>query len=900
MMLLILLCTGIISKASAQDAPAREMRSAWVATVWRLDWPQTLISSTGNETQINKQKQQMTQLLDSLSLNNFNAINFQVRSRCDAMYRSSYEPWSSDLVDERGMDPGWDPLEWTVQECHKRGLECHAWLNPYRYESVAGQWDGTPNAYRAEHPDWIMDVTASNGTTASILNPGRPEVTQRICDIIAEIITNYDVDGVLFDDYFYLSGTKTSHDGDLYDAYKANGGTLSINDWRRDNVNRMIGAVYTTIKSIKPWVRFGVSPAGIACTNQSVADQYGIPRCPTGSDWQYSDIFSDPIAWVSQQNLDFISPQIYWTIGNNTDYKKAAQWWSMVAHRWNRHMYVSHSISELTGSSKAPGMSMLENTVMAQDPEYASGPNSGTFAEYVRQINLNREYNEDDAPGSIFYSAKYLYRTAPLFSHYLRNNAFQTHCLLPAMTWMPCELPGLPQNVTMNGSKVIWTAENNMRYSVYAFPEGTSVQQMVRDPKYLLGVSYSDQFTLPSKYLSGYKVAVATLDRYGNESGLALPGQPTGNMAAPVLTYPAANSSVEAPFTFSWENVVEASEFVVEIATDAAMSNRIDQRSTTATEIASDKFIPLPLGEKLYWRVRACGAGCADGISAVNEFTVSQLTISTPADGGAEVSLTPTFTYTISDREVNLEIAKTDKFEDADIIYTHTHTSTHTVARYTLSGGTQYFARARYQRNGETLYTPVINFTTAYSDAVIPGIAVPVANGELYSNQHLTVTPVDGPTSITVELAADATFPVRSKYISKKVDLTTMEDPKTAGEIRLSSKALVDGQTYYVRACATYAREDGNITTEYSPAVQCVYRAGESGINGVNAAAAALSYAEGILTAARTVNGVSVMDAAGRTVMNIGAMEAGQSVNINLTAGVYFIVSDTETLKVIL
>ena len=165
------------------EAPKREMRSAWVATVWQLDWPQTTISSTGNETQVEAQKEQMIALLDSLANNNMNAVNFQVRSRCDAMYKSSYEPWSSDLVSSRGMDPGYDPLAFVVEESHKRGLECHAWVNPYRYESVAGQWSGMAGDIRAEHPDWIMD---NDG--AAILNPGKQEVIDYITEICREIV----------------------------------------------------------------------------------------------------------------------------------------------------------------------------------------------------------------------------------------------------------------------------------------------------------------------------------------------------------------------------------------------------------------------------------------------------------------------------------------------------------------------------------------------------------------------------------------------------------------------------------------------------------------------------------------------------------------------------------------
>ena len=209
--LAIFITSVIPSYAADALKPKREMRSAWVATVWQLDWPQNTITETGNKTQIDRQKKDMITLLDSMAVNNMNAINFQVRNRSDAFYKSSYEPWSADLVSKRGMDPGYDPLQFVVEECHKRGLECHAWVNPYRYESVNGQWSGFPGDYRKDHPDWVMDQGG-----ASILNPGHPEVIKRIVDICKEIITNYDVDGILYDDYFYLSGTPMSADADLY------------------------------------------------------------------------------------------------------------------------------------------------------------------------------------------------------------------------------------------------------------------------------------------------------------------------------------------------------------------------------------------------------------------------------------------------------------------------------------------------------------------------------------------------------------------------------------------------------------------------------------------------------------------------------------------------------------
>ena len=195
------------------QAPKKEVRAFWLSTVWRLTWPQTtLITETGNTQQIQKQKDELTMLLDSVKAANCNTVYFQVRGRCDAMYRSSYEPWSSDLVATRGMDPGYDPLKFVVEEGHKRGIEVHAWFNPYRYESVLNQWDGTPLNYRESHPDWLLDYSGSG----SILNPAMQEVRDHITAIIEEVVENYDIDGVVFDDYFYMSGTTDAMDNELY------------------------------------------------------------------------------------------------------------------------------------------------------------------------------------------------------------------------------------------------------------------------------------------------------------------------------------------------------------------------------------------------------------------------------------------------------------------------------------------------------------------------------------------------------------------------------------------------------------------------------------------------------------------------------------------------------------
>ncbi len=877
--------------AEAKDAPVkREMRSAWVATVWRLDWPQNVISSTGNQSQIDRQKRDMTALLDSMERNNMNAINFQVRGRCDAFYKSSFEPWSSDLVSERGLDPGWDPLEWVVEECHKRGIECHAWLNPYRYESVKGQWDGTPQAYRAEHPDWLMDVTNSNGT-ASILNPGKQEVTDRICDVIEEIVRNYDIDGVLFDDYFYLSGTPMSMDADLYNDYKAKGGTLSQADWRRDNVNRMVAAVYKRIKQTKPWVRFGISPAGIACTSSSVAKKYGISPCPTGSDWQYNDIYSDPIAWISQQSLDYISPQIYWTIGYSTDYKAAAKWWSTVAHKWNRHFYSSHSISSLTAASKAPGMSGRETDISISP--MASGPNNTTFEEYANEIRLNREFNLDDAPGSIFYSVKYMYRTAPLFAHSLLNSVFNTKALVPAATWQAATNPGIVKNFARTGSKLSWDAYDNMRYTVYAFPSSMPVENFTRDSEYLLKVVYGNQYDIPAKYLSGYQFAVCVLDRYGNEYSPAVLGAAAKDLPAPTLVSPVGGQTIEDPFDFKWNAVEGASEYIVDVASDAAMTEMIGSRSSTTASISSEEFPLLPVGPTLYWRVRACGTNYNDGISATAPFVVKNMVVTYPENGAADIPLTVEIKNSIPDRNATIQLAKIDTFDE--IAYTAEGKGTFAIPKYALEAATTYYVRFIYSNNGAERISPVSSFTTLEVPAAHPSIAFPVNGGELHADQHVRLSEIEGPFQLRLEICANTNFSARVCYIASSFE--DWCDIKTGGEMKISSKSLVDGTTYYARTRATYRTiENGAVNSEYSEPIAFVYRASESGIDSATTGSdAAISIEANGTDTPRIIVGVhaddvKVFTASGATVAVLATdVEPGTVLTPELGSGIYIV-----------
>lgn len=468
----------------------REVRSVWMATVWALDWPSSTSSTTA-------QKNEMVKYLDVLQKNNFNAIYFQVRTMSDAFYKSSYEPWSSYLTGTRGKDPGWDPLAFVVEECHKRGIECHAWVNPYRF-STGSNWS-TAQDQALKSAGMLLAYTKSDGKTTTILNPGLESVRKRIVDVCKEIISNYDVDGLVFDDYFYPEGIPVTSSAGDYDLWQKSGASMTFGDWRRNNVNQMVADVYKMVQQQKPYVRFGISPAGAACTSAAVAAKHGIDRCPVASDWQYDGIFSDPVAWLEAGTIDYISPQLYWKTNHKTNpFGPMTKWWSYVAKHFGRHHYASHSISFLNSS----------NT-------------TGDWEEIGKQVQFSRDYTENEAPGAVFYSAAYVTgKKQSGFGEWLQVNKFQNKALTPAIDWKKSDLEKVQVSALNKRATVLsWTGVDNVRYSVYAVPESVNVETLDSNipAEYLLGVSYKTTYTMPDDKKSGYNYAVCVLDRYGNE-----------------------------------------------------------------------------------------------------------------------------------------------------------------------------------------------------------------------------------------------------------------------------------------------------------------------------------------------------------------------------------------------
>ena len=397
----------------------------------------------------------------------------------------------------RGKDPGWDPLAFVVEECHKRGMECHAWVNPYRF-STGSNWS-TVQDQALKSAGMLLAYTKSDGKTTTILNPGLESVRKRIVDVCKEIISNYDVDGLVFDDYFYPEGIPVTSSAGDYDLWQKSGASMTFGDWRRNNVNQMVADVYKMVQQQKPYVRFGISPAGAACTSAAVAAKHGIDRCPVASDWQYDGIFSDPVAWLEAGTIDYISPQLYWKTNHKTNpFGPMTKWWSYVAKHFGRHHYASHSISFLNSS----------NT-------------TSDWEEIGKQVQFSRDYTENEAPGAVFYSAAYVTgKKQSGFGEWLQVNKFQNKALTPAIDWKKSDLEKVQVSALNKRATVLsWTGVDNVRYSVYAVPESVNVETLDSNipAEYLLGVSYKTTYTMPDDKKSGYNYAVCVLDRYGNE-----------------------------------------------------------------------------------------------------------------------------------------------------------------------------------------------------------------------------------------------------------------------------------------------------------------------------------------------------------------------------------------------
>ncbi|WP_040690340.1 glycoside hydrolase family 10 protein [Nocardiopsis lucentensis] len=311
------------------DDRERRMRGAWLTTVRNIDWP----SEPGLSA--DEQREELDAYLDDAAALGLNAVFLHVRPTADAVYESDLEPWARYLTGEQGGDPGYDPLEHAVAEAHERGLELHAWFNPYRVGFIDPDLENLAEGHPAEeNPEWVVE----HGDEA-YLDPGDPEVRAWVTGVVLDVVERYDIDGVHFDDYFY----PYPKEGEVFDddaTWEEYGGDFDDRaDWRRDNVDRLVADVHEGIDDLKPWVSFGISPFGIWRNSDSD---------PTGSDTSglesYSAQYADTRTWIQEGTIDYVAPQLYWSRGFATaDYETLAQWWADEVEGTGVDLYVGQA-----------------------------------------------------------------------------------------------------------------------------------------------------------------------------------------------------------------------------------------------------------------------------------------------------------------------------------------------------------------------------------------------------------------------------------------------------------------------------------------------------------------------------------------------------------------------------
>lgn len=479
--LLFLLCT-----LSIQAQNKREFRGAWIQCV--------------NGQYLGKSTQQiqamLTSQLDELQKDGVNAIIFQVRAECDALYESKLEPWSKFLTGVQGQAPSpyWDPLAWMIQECHKRGMELHAWINPYR----------------AKHGSTSMQQLASNSIVKKrpdlcfsydnlvLLNPGLQAAADYTCQIAADIVSRYDIDGFHIDDYFYpypVAG-KQIPDQELYRSNPR--GLRNIGDWRRDNVSRFVKQLGETIHELKPWVKFGVSPFGIYRNKRND---------PNGSETfglqNYDDLYADVLLWVNNGWIDYCVPQLYWEIGNRAaNYDTLIKWWNKNAG--NRPLYIGEDI---------------ERTAKYPDP---TNPKSHQLpAKHILHQKMS------NVKGTVLWYAKTAADNVGNIGHTLRDYYWRYPALQPSMPFLDNKAPKpvkkLKMRWTEEGPILTWKAPKAKKwgdvvnkYAIYRFEKHEKID--INDVSKLQKITYDDFIKLSYDKSKSYIYVVTGLDRVGNES----------------------------------------------------------------------------------------------------------------------------------------------------------------------------------------------------------------------------------------------------------------------------------------------------------------------------------------------------------------------------------------------
>jgi uncharacterized lipoprotein YddW (UPF0748 family) len=573
----------------------REFRGVWIATVKNYDWPLKPTMST------QQQQDSLRALLDDFAAARFNAIVFQVRPECDALYLSSIEPWSYWLTGSQGTgpSPAYDPLQFALDEAHKRGMELHAWVNPYRAYREDNTYPRHPTHVTQQHPDWV--ITCPDGYR--FLDPGLPQVRDHVARVVADIVRRYNVDGIHFDDYFYPypEHNFTKQDSLTWVANRRGFSWDSVAFWRRDNTNLLMRQVYDSITAIKPWVKFGASPFGIWRSN--------VPSGITGLS-AYDDIYCDALAWLQGGYVDYIVPQLYWAFGGAQDYGTLQPWWA--SQRNGRHFYTGNADYKIL--------------------------QSGWPAD---EINNQIRYNQSvgNAQGSVQFRAYNLRGNDGGIVDLLKADAFRYPSLVPVMDWKETTPPNAPGNLQMTFNSALtayelqWQApgiaadgDSASRYAVYRFRTPTPMPGDLLNPRNILSLS-GDTKVIPVARIDSadvqYSYAVSALDKNNNESALSAPVTVTATLTAPALVSPADGEQHFARNAqASWKRPPGATLFRFQLdstGTFAALGLLIN-RTTQDTSIVPSGLQTL---KTYHWRVIAGSQLAESPVSATRSFKTS-------------------------------------------------------------------------------------------------------------------------------------------------------------------------------------------------------------------------------------------------------------------------------------
>jgi uncharacterized lipoprotein YddW (UPF0748 family) len=464
--------------------PKFEFRGAWIATIGGIDFPNPNTRSDANAVQ-----QEYINILNHLDDCGINAVVVQVRPAADAFYASTYEPWSKYCTGTQGMPPSpfYDPLQFMIKEAHKRGMEFHAWFNPYRALVDATKNPNPSTHITYQHPEWFINYGGKR-----YFNPGLPAVRQYVYKVVCEVVEKYDIDAVHFDDYFYpyrIAGKEFPDQG----TFLVHGNNyINKNDWRRYNVNIFIEEISAKIKAIKPYVKLGISPFGV-WRNKS-KDPDGSPT--QGGQTNYDDLYADVLLWLKNKWVDYMLPQLYWEqshtkVGFNT----LLDWWS--THSYGRAMYIGHGLYQVANNKAA------------------AWHNPAEIEQQVYAVRANK-----NVQGSCYYSTAYFFKNKLGVIDRMKNSYNKTKSIVPPMPWIDKQAPMPPKVLSakllnnMLSISVKPITEDSKYYVLYRFDKNEAVD--ISKPDKIMRTT--DEATITIEHNGNYKYTITCTDRLHNES----------------------------------------------------------------------------------------------------------------------------------------------------------------------------------------------------------------------------------------------------------------------------------------------------------------------------------------------------------------------------------------------